>query len=45
MLTNVKPVTQSYRLIPFYFRKQVENELRRHEDLDITEKDEGPTEK
>ena len=41
--TQVKPVAQPHRRIPFHMRKKVEQELKRLEELDIIEKVEGPT--
>ncbi|XP_053380302.1 uncharacterized protein K02A2.6-like [Mercenaria mercenaria] len=41
--SDVQPVSQPHRRIPFHQRKQVEKELKRLEDLDIIEKVEGAT--
>ena len=41
--SNIQPVTQPHRRIPFHLREQVEAELQRLEDLDIIEKVDGPT--
>lgn len=40
---NIQPVTQPHRRIPFHVRKQVEQELKKLEALDIIEKVDGPT--
>ena len=41
--SDVKPVAQPHRRIPFHIRKQVEEELKHLEDMDIIEKVHGPT--
>ncbi|XP_069105895.1 uncharacterized protein [Argopecten irradians] len=41
--TDVQPVSQPHRRIPFHVRKQVEKEIKRLGDLDIIEKVSGPT--
>ena len=40
---NIQPGTQPLRRIPFHFRKQMETELKRLEDLDIIERVYGST--
>ena len=40
---SVQPITQRHRRVPFHVRKDVENELKRLENLDVIEKVEGPT--
>lgn len=41
--TEVQPVAQRYRRIPFHVRKQVEEQIRRDKELGVIEKAEGPT--
>jgi len=40
---TVQPTRQPHRRIPFHVRKDVEDELKRLEDMDIIEKVDGPT--
>ncbi|XP_053385661.1 uncharacterized protein K02A2.6-like [Mercenaria mercenaria] len=40
---SVVPSTQPPRRVPFHVREKVEKELQRLEDLDVIEKDDGPT--
>ena len=40
---NVPPVAQPHRRVPFHVRKQLEEQLRRDEELGVVERIEGPT--
>ena len=40
---NVPPVAQPHRRVPFHVRKQLEEQLRRDEELGVIERIEGPT--
>ena len=40
---SVPPVAQPHRRVPFHVRKQLEEQLRRDEDLGVIERIEGPT--
>jgi len=40
---EVPPVAQSHRRVPFHVRKQLEEQLRRDEELGVIERIEGPT--
>ena len=40
---NVPPVAQPHRRVPFHVRKQLEEQLRRNEELGVIERIEGPT--
>ena len=40
---NIPPVAQPHRRVPFHVRKQLEEQLRRDEELGVIERIEGPT--